>query len=678
MPLVKLQFAPGINKEVTSLAGKGGWYACNNVRFRSGYPEKIGGWTVDGGTTTSAYKPAAGNYWGLATALFDWASLSSYNYLAVGTNLKYYIQGGNGSSFNDITPIRYVTTAGAVTFTTVAGQKTITVTSTTNGATPFDFVTFSGATSTDATVTAAILNAEFQVQSIVNANQFTVLSSVAATSSATIGGASTVGTFQILTGSSAYSVGTGWGTGGWGGITPGNTPTGWGVQSNAGLGIGYQIRMWSQSNYGQNLVFCARGGPIYYWAVSSSPANYTRAQKLSPTNTSVQDGIQYWYTDAGAVACPTVANYVLISDQSRFTIAYGTDNLGSGVQDPLLVSWSDQENINVWYPSATNQAGNYRLSQGSQIITALQTRQEILVWTDTALYSQQYLGPPYVWGFQSLTAESSLISPNAVVTANNMVFWMGIDKFYAYNGVVQTLPSKVRKYVFENMNIAQAWQVFAGLNEGFSEIWWYYCSTSSRTVDSYVIYNYVENTWAYGNTASPTAPGYAAARTAWTYSPIRAFPIAAGYAANGTDGTLIYHENGVDDGTTNPPSAIQSFAQSSDVDIGSGDRYGFGWRIIPDVSFDSSNVPNPSCYMTLIPRQNPGAAYTIAVTPPAVNSTQSYSLTSPYQGTQQFTTQVNIRVRGREIAMVVGSNTVGTAWSLGVPRMEVRPDGRRA
>ena len=741
MPLIKFALKPGINKEITTLAGKGGWYSCNNVRFRSGFPEKLGGWVLDTGVVAAAYKPAAGNYWGLATSLFDWVSPAGNNYLSIGTTLKFYIQNSSGGNFNDVTPIRAVTAAGAVTFAASNGSKTITVTNTYSGATVGDFVTFSGAVSLGGVITATILNAEFQINSIINSNTYTITASVAANSSDTgNGGGSVVATYQILSGGITYNAGTGWGAGGWGGYTPaatqsiftgsisgttltvtavssgtivvgqiltgtgissspqtiitalgtGNggvgtytvtpsqtvgsttisttTLTGWGQSSSAGLNFAYQFRLWSQSNYGQNLVMNFRGGPIYYWVVDNTVSTYNRAQQLGPTNTNTQNGVQYWYTDAGTQACPTIANFVLVSDASRFVIAYGTDNNGNGQQDPMLISWTDQENITVWNPQPTNQAGNYRLSHGSAILSAIQTRQEIMVFTDTALYVQQYLGPPYVWGFQLISSNTTLIGPNAVAVANNTVFWMGNDKFYFYNGTMQTLPSAMRKYVYENINMTQTYQFFAGTNEGFSEIWWFYCSANSITIDSYVIYNYLENTWAYGSMA----------RTAWSDSHLRNYPMATGYASDNTDGTLIYHESGVDDGTTSPPSPINAYIQSSDVDIGDGDHYGYAWRMIPDITFNSSNVANPSVTMTLWPRQNPGSAYTVNVTPPTVKSTQTYSNTNPYYDTQQFTQQVNIRVRGREMAMRIASNTLGVAWQIGVPRVDVKPDGRRA
>jgi len=759
MPLIKLKFQPGINKETTALADKQTWFAGNNVRFRSGNAEKVGGWVVDTGSNASALKQPDGQFWGVARSLFNWVSIIGVKLLGIGTSFKYYIQGGNGGNFYDVTPVRLGYSAVSCTFTATNGSPSIKVTtSVSNLALPGAFVTFTGAVSLGGNITSTVLNAEFQIQTVINNTQFTITAGVNANSSDSgNGGSGATSAFQINPNGYVYQPPVGWSAGGWGGINTtgstsasftgaisaltltassvsgkivvGQTVQGTGVApgttisaqlsgtaggagtysvsvsqtvgseamtSTSSTTWGYSvassvttasIQLWSQSNYGENLVFNQRGGPLYYWVLDdNSPSTFYRAQQLSPTNTNSQVGnngvlSQYWYTDTGTSACPTIANFVLVSDQSRFVIAYGTDNLGNGVQDPMLISWSDQQNITTWYPAATNQAGSYRLSTGSQIITAIQMTQQILVFTDTAIYSQQYLGPPYVWGFQIMGNNISILSQNCVAVANNTAFWMGVDKFYYYNGAVQTLPSEMRQYVYENINLQQSNQFFAGLNEGFSEIWWFYCSAASSTIDSYVIYNYLDNSWAYGNTAgnsAGTSAGYVAARTAWAYSPLRGGPMSTGYSLSASNGVLIYQEQGVDDGTTTPATAIQSYIQSGDFDIGDGDRYGFAWRMVPDVYFDGSNVTNPSCYMTLLPRQNPGNAYTIQVPAPTVTSTQSYSSTTPFYGTQQFTPQINIRVRGRQMAMVVGSNTLGTQWQVGMPRIDVRPDGRRA
>lgn len=363
-------------------------------------------------------------------------------------------------------------------------------------------------------------------------------------------------------------------------------------------------------------------------------------------------------------SCPSLVNTVGVSDASRFVIAFGCNDpsgvLFSTAQDPLLIRWSDQENYADWTPSTTNQAGDYRLSQGSQIITALQARQEILVWTDAALYSMQYLGPPYVWGFQIMGSNISIVSPNAVATANNVTYWMGTDKFYMYSGRVETLPCTLRQYVFDDINIQQAYQFFAGTNEGYNEVWWFYCSANSTVVDRYVIFNHLERTWYYGTME----------RTAWLDTPLRDFPSAAGY-----NGQLIYHESGVDDGTTNPPSPIEAYCQSSDFDIGDGHNFGMVWRIIPDVTFDGSAVNNPSVTFTVRPRQNPGANYGSTDYPDVV-SAQNYQNQQTYN-VQQFTQYAYVRIRGRQMAFKISSSDVGVSWQLGSPRLDVRPDGRR-
>ena len=453
------------------------------------------------------------------------------------------------------------------------------------------------------------------------------------------------------------STGVGWGAGGWGGATTGYPSTGWGVAAPAGVGIGVQMRLWSEDNFGDFLVMNPRGGAIYLWVPAASPSTYYRAQILSSTNSNAQDGNQYWLTDAD---CPTVANMVATSDTSRFLIAFGCNDYGSSTLDPLLVRWSDQEDYKVWSPAATNQAGSYRLSIGSSIVAELQSRQELLIWTDAALYGMQYLGPPYVWGFNILADNISITAPNAVATAANITYWMGRDKFYMYSGRVETLYCPLRQYIFGDINLEQAYQFFASTNEAFNEIWFFYCSANSTTIDRYVIYNHLEKIWSYGNLA----------RTAWLDTGIRDFPTAASY-----DGQIIYHEDGVDDGTTNPPSPISSYIQSADFNIGDGHNYGFVWRMIPDITFDGSTVNNPAVTFTLRPRQNPGSNYSAGDTP-VVASTQNYQAQRNYL-VQQFTQIVYTRVRGRQMAFKVSSDGLGVQWQLGVPSIDVRPDGRR-
>ena len=732
MPLQKLEFRPGINREGTTLANEGGWFESDKVRFRSGYPEKIGGWVLDGGTNASTLKPSTGIYWGVCRAMWNWLNLAGYNLLGLGTNLKYYIQNGTGGIFYDITPIRTTTSASEVTFAASNGSKTITVTDAGHGAQTGDFVTFSGAVSLGGNITAAILNAEFQI-TYLSSNTYTIQSSIAATAGDSgDGGASVVGAYQITTGNSVFTQNVGWGAGAWGGIVIGTATTavsggtlsnsnttvtvtstaaftatgsilidqetitytgkttspdtftgctrgvsgtgsgaatthadgaavvqstsftGWG--SPAVSSIGEQLRLWSQSNFGEDLVFNPRGGALYYWANASNANVFNRGQLLGPSATVT--------TKAGSISidssCPTIVSFVMVSDASRFVLAFGCTDYGSAIQNPLLIRWSDQESIATWAPAVTNQAGSYQLSDGSQIITAMQTRQEILVLTDSAIYSMQYLGPPYVWGFQLMGDNISIAGPNAIATANNVTYWMGTDKFYMYSGRVETLPCSLRQYVYNDINLTQSFQFFAGTNEGYNEIWWYYCSANSTTIDRYVIFNHLERTWYYGTLA----------RSYWLDSPLRATPMAAGY-----NGQLIYHENGNDDGTTSPPSPIEAYVQSSDFDIGDGHNFGLVTRIIPDVTFDGSTVNNPSLDFTVRPRQFPGTNYGTSDSP-TVTSTQNYQNVR-YYTVQQFTQQVFVRVRGRQMAFKIVSNDLGVAWQLGVPRIDARPDGRR-
>ena len=730
MPLQKLQFRPGINREGTTLTNEGGFFAGDKIRFRSGQVEKLGGWTLDTGTVQAT----GTNYIGIARSLKNWIGLNGYNYLGIGTNQKIYIQQGLSGYLYDVTPIRVVSAAGAATFAATATLSTITVTQNAHGAQTGDYVTFTGAVSLGGNVTAAVLNlvGGYQV-TYLTSNTYSITVGVVATSGDSgNGGASTVATYQITSGNATYTSNVGWGAGGWGGLNTGASSTGWGVAAPASQGIGSQLRLWSQANYGQNLVFNPRGGPIYYWVVDTNPNTYNVAQVISHTNTNTQNGTQYWYADA---SCPTLCNFVMVSDASRFVIGFGTDTYGNGVQNPMLVSWSDQQNLLTWTPAVTNQAGNYTLSHGSQIVTAVQGRQEIVVFTDTALYSMQYIGTPYVWGFNILADNISIIGPNAAVSVNNVTYWMGKDKFFMYSGQVQTLPCTLREYVFQDINQTQGYQIFAGINEGFNEVWWFYCSSASNVIDKYVIYNHLEQTWYYGNLT----------RSAWADTPLRGFPTSAGYApvttttqavsltdttinvanksnfptagvveigseriiytgststtltgcsrgAYGTTATvhsagetvtdigvvqsgIIYHENGVNDGTANPPVPIYSYIQSSDFDIGDGHNFGFVWRIIPDISFNGSTTAAPAVTFTVLPRQNPGSGYGTSDLP-LVTSAQSYVGQSTYD-VQQFTQYAYCRIRGRQMSLIVSSNTTGVQWQLGNPRIDVKSDGRR-
>ena len=516
-----------------------------------------------------------------------------------------------------------------------------------------------------------------------------------------------------------------------------SSASGWGSPSTTGVTLGVQLRLWSQSNFGEDLIINPRGGALYYWA-NSPTAVFNRAQLLGPGSSVTPKTGPAQIADT---SCPSVANFITVSDASRFVIAFGTNELpdtkggtAPTTQDPLLIRWSDQEDPFVWWPEATNQAGSYRLSHGSSIVTQQQTRQEILVWTDTALYSMQYLGPPYVWGFQIMGDNISLISPNSVAVANNVTFWMGTDKFYMYTGRVEPLPCTLRQYVYDDINLDQGYQCFATTNEAYSEVWFFYCSQNSSQIDKYVVYNYLENVWYYG-----TLP-----RTAWLDTPLRSTPIATSIATptfvasiSGTTmtvtqvtagnivlgmtllgdsipsnttitgfgtgtgsvgtytistpltivsqtmtaitpypcGILVNQESGNDDGTTNPASPIYSYIQSSDFDIGDGHNFGFVWRMLPDLTFDGSSVNNPSVNITLRPRQFPGSPYGVEENP-TVTSTQNYQLQRTYT-VQEFTEEVFVRLRGRQMAFKLESTNLGVAWQLGVPRIDIRADGRR-
>jgi hypothetical protein len=631
MPLQKLLLKPGVNKESTTLANEGTWFEMDKVRFRSGYPEKIGGWA----------RLSADKFLGVCRSLFNWVTLGGANLMGVGTNIKFYIE--NGGSYYDITPLRATVTINNNPFVATNGSAVLTVTDTAHGGLTGDFVTFSGATGLGGNITAAVLNSEYKI-TVVDADTYTITAAVTANATDAAGspggGAAVVAAYQISVGTEISTPLSGWGAGAWG-AGP------WGVGTSS-LNL---LRLWSQDAYGENLLINPRGGALYLWIPNASPVIYARAGLLSPTSTGV------YQTDAD---CPTLCNAIAVSDSSRFTLAFGCNDYGSNILDPLLVRWSDQENYAVWTPAITNQAGSFRLSTGSAIIAHQQTRQEILVWTDAAVYSMQYLGPPYVWGFQILGDNISIAGPNATITAANITYWMGLDKFYTYSGRVETLYCPLRQYIFGDINLEQQPQFFAGTNEGFNEVWWFYCSANSNTVDRYVIYNYLEQVWSYGNLA----------RTAWLDTPLRNYPTAADYNRQ-----LVYHEQGVDDASVFPPAPISAYCQSADFNIGDGHNFGFAWRMIPDVTFNGSTANNPSVTMTLKPRQNPGANYSAAAVP-SVTSTQNYQAQRNYE-VQQFTEIVYVRVRGRQMAFRISSEGLGVQWQLGVPSLDLRPDGRR-
>ena len=663
MPLQALKFQPGVSRNSTTLSNEGTWFECDKVRFRSGLPEKIGGWSKDSGPLEAALTPPTGRFWGVCRSLWNWITLAGANLLGLGTHLKFYVQDSTDGNLYDITPIRetFTTTATDNCFTATNGSAVITVTIVGHNAQTGDFVTFSGAAGLGGNITAGILNAEHQI-TYLTANTFSI--TVSATANATDasgspgGGTAITAAFQINTGNATYATSTGFGAGGWGGETVGFSDTGWG--ESAATGVGVDMRLWSQTNYGENLLINPRGGPIYLWLCQSAGV-YNRAQILSSTNTNTATNSQgttaaFWQTDAN---CPSKCNIVHVSDSSRFVIAFGCNDYGLSDMNPLLVRWSDQEDYGTWTPAITNQAGSFTLSAGSEIVAIKPQRQEILVFTDAAVYSMQYLGAPYVWGFQQVGANISITGPNAVTTASNLTFWMGEDKFYVYDGRVQTLPCPLWQWVFYNINKNQHYQIFATTNEGFDEIWWFYCSESSDTIDRYVVFNYSEKVWYYGTLD----------RTAWLDTPLRNNPVATGYA--GTNGNLYNQESGVDaDG-----SAMTAYITSADFDLQDGYNFQYGWRMLPDIKFDGSTAVAPEVTVSLTPRQYPGSAYGTPETGEVV-SANNYSATRQYT-VQQFTNQLPIRVRGRQMAFKIESNTLGTQWQLGVPRIDLKQDGRR-
>ena len=637
MPLQALKLIPGLNREGTNYSNSGGWYDGDKIRFRSGHPEKIGGWSRLSNST----------FQGVARSLWNWVDFDGNNYLGIGTNLKYYIE--RGGDYNDITPIRATYTSPTTNncFTTATGSNVVKVTIVAHGATQDDFITFSGSADVGV-VPAGDLNTEHQI-TYIDANNFSIVVTTTATSVVTGGGTAITAVFQILTGLDVYVVGTGWGAGPY-------SRLGWGTAYSSG--IGEQLSLWSNDNFGQDLVIAPRGGSIYYW--SDTTGVDVRAQLLSTLSTAA--GYSGTYV-------PTATNQILASALQEFVIAFGANSYIFGTPnspfDPMLVRWSDQANVYQWVPSITNQSGEFRLTHGSYIVAAQIARVENLIWTDSCLYSMQYLGPPYVYQFNVLMDNVSIISPNAAITINNITFWMGLGKFYMYDGVVHTLPCSLKQYVFDDLNSAQGYQVFAGSNSGYNEVWWFYCSEDTTTVDRYVIYNYLDKIW-YSGTMS---------RSAWLDSGIRPYPLAADYTQH-----MLYHESSVDDNSGLTTQPISAYVQSSDFDIEDGQSFGFVWRMLPDVNFNGSAVNNPEVTITLVPRQNSGAPYGTAEAPSVIsadNFAPPYPPNSSVYIVQQFTGQVYTRLRGRQMSFRIESDTLGVAWQLGTPRLDIRKDGRR-
>ena len=709
MPLQKILLKPGVNRENTRYTNEGGYYESNLVRFRQGTPEKVGGWL----------RLSANTFVGLCRSLWNWVTLAGANLVGVGTESKFYIE--QTGAYYDITPIGYTHILGASPITTVNLSSTVTVTDASYNPAVGDFVIFSGAT----TVNNITLNGEYQVVTVPTGTTYTVTALTTANAGGSGGGSLVYASYILHIGDAISVSALGWGSSSW---SAGN----WG-----GLGAtsSATLKLWTQYNFGQNLLLGPKLGTMYYWNANTAPtllapttitisngtpglvtltSNTTTplpdgtalmfettgalptpltpftvyyVKYLTPTTfnlsatyggvaidtTSAGSGVQTISIRAvpvaslaGASSVPLSQNTLIVSDASRFTFCFGTNEYLSTAYDPMVIRWSDQDSVTNWTPAITNQAGSLRLSHGSTIQAVLQSRQEILVFSDSAVYSLQYLGPPYVWGSQLLSDNISIVSQNAAAYSNGVAYWMGQDKFYKYDGRVQTLRCDLLQFIYNDLNRAQFSQIFSSTNEGFSEVWWFYCTQNSDTIDRYVVYNYAEDIWYYGSMA----------RTAWLDSSLRSYPIAATYVNN-----LVYHENGVDDGTNGTLLPIDSSITTSQFDIGDGHNYAFVWRLLPDLTFRGSTEGTvPQMTMQLLPLQNSGSGYnnplsiggTSALASQVIAATQQYPIDlDTYNG------QIYIRVRGRQMSMKISSSTLGTQWQMGAPRIDIRSDGRR-
>ncbi len=714
MPLQKLQFRPGINRETTRYMNEGGWYNCDKIRFRFGVPEKMNGWQKYSGV----------QFLGVCRKLHNWIALDQSNYVALGTHLKLYIE--EGSQYYDITPFRAAAASlsSNALKTGASGSKEITVTQASHGAVTNDFVTIAGAATFDG-ITATQLNTEHQV-TVVDGNTYTfsVASDTATSGNTAGGGGSITARFQINTGLDTIVAGVGWGAGQWGGTTSadpattlngalnadtagtggsgtsvvltdassfpssgsivvneieviaytgktsntltgitrgqdGSTATagtgvahadgaavrgaaaitGWGDAASLAATSGTEARLWSLDNFGEDLIACVRDGAIFYWEKSSGLA--TRGEALTGRS--------------GADNVPTVARQIMVSDRSRHVIAFACNAQGSSAQDPLLIRFSKSENAVDWnITTAATDAGDLIIGSGSQFITALETKREILVWTDVSLHSMQFLGAPNIFGLIQIASGLSIIGPNAVAAVNDQVFWMGENQFYVYDGRTQQIPCTVRDYVFDDINLDQRELITAGLNSGYYEVFWFYPSKDSTEVDKYVVFNYSEQVWYFGNLS----------RTAWIDAEVRSYPIAAT-----ADGYLYNHEIGNDDGSTSPATAIEAFIESSPLSIESGDQFQLISRIIPDVTFDGSEQSTPTVKFTLQSYDKPGQG-----SQESVNGTVTKEASATVE---KYTGDLFLRLRGRGFSVKIENSNTGTQWRLGVPRVDIRPDGRR-
>ena len=698
MPLKDIVCRPGVNKEntryATQLLGVNnssgfvtGWFDSNLVRFRQGMPESIGGW----------YPVTVATFLGVCRSLWSWVNLAFQNFIGVGTNLKFYIQ--NGGAYYDITPTRAVVTLGTNPFQTTNGSRVVTVTDSSSGYLNNDFVSFSGAT----TVNGITLSGQYQITATgTTPTSYTVTAATTANATGSGGGSSVVATYQINTGPSYEVPQTGWGVGPWGNGTYGN-----------GVSSAVPLRLWSQDNFGQDLIFCPVGGPVYYWygsnslstnaislatipitTQSASITSGSTAVTLSGSNTAIYQGsvvtgtgIPFGTTVStisgtsltlsqaatatnasvtlsfGGTDLPLSANWLLISDSSRFVMLFGTNDTASSTFNPMLIRWSDQESVTSWTPSSTNQAGSIPLSHGSRIITALQMNQQILVFTDSSLYGGQYVGTPAVWTFTLVGETQSIVSPNAVAYADGKAYWMGYGKFYKYDGNLTTLRCDLKKFIFDNINTQQYLQVTAGTNEQFNEVWWHYTSNSSSNGlnDTYVVYNYEQDIWYYGSMC----------RTAWLQNGLFQYPV----GATGNN-TLVYHEYGNNNNETGTAQPMNTFITSSEFDIqdGSG-MVSYIWRILPDFTFLGSTAAAPQVNMSFYPMLNSGSGY---YTPQSTGGISTGPITeSNTYPIEQFTGQVNTRVRGRQMYFTISSNQLNLSWQSGIHRFDWKPDGLR-
>jgi hypothetical protein len=707
MPLKKIIFKPGVNRENTRYTNENGWYDSDKIRFRQGTPEKIGGWV----------RISANTFLGVCRSLWTWVTLGSEKLVGVGTNLKFYIS--SGGQYADSTPYDFINALGSNPFTTNTATNTtidgvayttVRVADATSGYAVDNYVDFYNAP----TVNGVVLTGSFLITLIGSggtAGTYDILVPGTAASSGSGGGTGVYAFYEIPTGPEYAVPLTGWGAGTWGSGT-------WGV----GVTGTDPVRLWSQYNFGEDLIFGPRGGGIYYWDATTgyrtttvtitiaSPGVVTFAISL-PNNTAVQllttgalptglvPGTVYYVVNASGTTCnlaatpggtpivttgtqsgtqylstrginvvdlayatdvPVKQNYLIVSDINRFVFAMGCTEYGSSTFNPMLIRWADQESITDWTPSATNQAGFLQLSHGSQIVTAIQSRQEILVWTDSSLYSMQYVGAPVVWKADIVGDNLSIAGQNAVAYANGISYWMGVDKFYKYDGRTQTMRCDLRQYIFNDINTAQFDQVCAGTNEGFNEVWWFYCSADSNQINRYVIYNYLEDIWYYGNMA----------RTAWLDSGLSPVPLAATYLHN-----LVNHETGFDDDASGTVAPIEASITSAQFDIDDGHNFAFIYRMLPDVTFRNSTAASPAITMTLYPLANSGSGYN---DPASVGGENYANVTrTATVPVEEFTGQVFVRVRGRQLAMKVSSDALGVAWQLGAPRIDIKPDGRR-